>query len=88
MNYYELIVFEDVDKYLAKLFKKSNVNYKIVKDGLKGIKYNPYNSKVLTGKFQGYRRVRRGNYRIIFRIDESKKEVSVVKIDKRSKIYK
>jgi mRNA interferase RelE/StbE len=43
---------------------------------------------LLTGPFVGLRSARRGNYRIVYRIDEQKRQVEIVHIDRRSDVYR
>lgn len=43
--------------------------------------------KPLGHPFVGYRAIRRGEYRIIFAVDESDRRVDVVRIDHRRDIY-
>lgn len=47
----------------------------------------PGNSKILKHDWRGYRRVRSGNYRVIYTIDEGVLIVVVVKIGDRRDIY-
>ncbi|MDR3291185.1 MAG: type II toxin-antitoxin system RelE/ParE family toxin [Methanobrevibacter sp.] len=71
MDEYKLIISKNLDKYLLKLSKKDQNYHDIIKEAKDEIKHNPYNSKNLTCKLQDYRRVRKGDYRIIFRIDKT-----------------
>ncbi len=43
--------------------------------------------KPLRHEYKGYRRLRIGKYRIIYKVDEAKKEVFVIAIDHRKDIY-
>lgn len=45
-------------------------------------------SKPLTNELDGYRSARRGDYRILIRIDESAHVVLVVRVDHRADIYR
>lgn len=45
-------------------------------------------SKPLRGDLQGYSSARRGDYRILIRIDEDKQTVLVVRVDHRSHAYR
>ena len=59
-------------------------------DGIDELRESPYNSKQLKGLFKGTRRIKIGNYRIIFIINEcdKPKNVRVIKIGHRKNIYK
>jgi mRNA interferase RelE/StbE len=45
-------------------------------------------SKPLRGELDGYRSARRGDYRVVFRIDEDNRTVIVVSIRHRAHIYR
>jgi mRNA interferase RelE/StbE len=45
------------------------------------------NVKALTGELSGYLRYRVGDYRVLYRIDEKNRIVSVEKIAHRSEVY-
>lgn len=45
-------------------------------------------SKPLHNEFAGYRSARRGDYRVLIRIDEAAGAVLVVRIDHRSHVYR
>lgn len=45
-------------------------------------------SKALRGDLENYRSARRGDYRILIRIDEEKKCVLVVRVDHRAHAYR
>ncbi|KZX12221.1 type II toxin-antitoxin system RelE family toxin [Methanobrevibacter filiformis] len=59
-------------------------------EGVHEIKEDPYNSKLLKHSFKGYRRKRKGDYRIIFDIlfSMDPKRILILQIGKRSNIYK
>lgn len=46
------------------------------------------NSKKIKGKYRNLFRIRVGDFRILYSIDHDSKEILIVKIDKRSKIYR
>ncbi len=60
-----------------------------IKDALENLKENPfsYPYKKIKGKTSMYR-IRVGKYRVLYKVDEKKGIVTVLKIDKRSKVYK
>lgn len=45
-------------------------------------------SKPLTGELSAYRSARRGDYRVLIRIDEAENTVFVVRIDHRADVYR
>ena len=51
---------------------------------------NPFDSKPLQGKHKGARRVREGNFRIIFRLNKNSNppEIRIYEIGQRKNIYK
>lgn len=87
---YKLIIGNQVDKYLMKLAKKNKKDFKMLLNSIKELLNDPYDSISLKGKFENERRLRSGDYRIIFRINMKTDpyEVHIVKIGKRSNIYK
>lgn len=48
----------------------------------------PKDSKKIKGRYRNLFRVRAGNLRILYFIDYNAQEIIVVKIDKRSKVYR
>ena len=48
---------------------------------------DPYGFEILEGKFKGYRKSRKGDYRIVFEIDEKNKKIIIFNIGKRDTIY-
>ena len=48
---------------------------------------NPYKYNQLKGKYAGLRKLRVGDYRVLFYINENKKEVTVVELLKREVGY-
>lgn len=60
-----------------------------IRDALTDFKENPFSHpyRKIRGKNNVYR-IRVGKYRILYRIDEDRKIITVLKIDKRSRIYK
>jgi mRNA-degrading endonuclease RelE of RelBE toxin-antitoxin system len=45
-------------------------------------------SKPLTNRLGGYRSARRGDYRVLIRVDETGRVVLVVRIDHRANVYR
>ena len=60
-----------------------------IRDALRILMENPfsYPYKKIRGKTNVYR-IRVGKYRVLYKVDEKKRIVTVLKIDKRSTVYK
>ncbi len=68
------------DKVLAKKLNKCFTN----------LSENPYlnnNIKRLSGNLQGYLRYRMGDYRVVYKVDETQKTVFIRIIEHRSQVY-
>ncbi|MGL6297780.1 MAG: type II toxin-antitoxin system RelE family toxin [Methanobacteriaceae archaeon] len=87
---YEITIDSQPHKYLLKLSKKNKKNLKILLNAIKELSENPYNLIQLQGRSGKDRRIRKGDYRIIFSVNTNKvpPKIYITKIDKRSKIYK
>lgn len=83
---YSLFIEKQVLKYLSKLNKK--ISKRII-EKIKLLKENPvpHDSKRLINVKDKVFRIRIGNYRVLYRIDENGKIIIIFLIDKRSKIY-
>jgi mRNA interferase RelE/StbE len=60
-----------------------------IKDALRNLMENPfsYPHKKIKGKTNMYR-IRVGKYRVLYKVDEKKEILTVLKIDKRSRVYR
>ncbi|KZX10610.1 type II toxin-antitoxin system RelE family toxin [Methanobrevibacter filiformis] len=85
---YKLTIKPSVKKYLLKLSKKNKKDVNIILKGIEDLINNPYNSDFLKDSQDKERKIRKGNYRILFLIFEDEKQVEILKIGKRSNIYK
>ena len=83
---YEIIISPEAFKHLKKIYRKDKTNYKRIKEGINEIKEDPYRSNVMKHYLKGTRKIRKGNYRIIFIIKTC--EIEILKIGKRTTIYK
>lgn len=83
---YKLNIKRQSDKYLMKLSKNNKKEFKILLECIKNLPENPYDSKPLHNNLKGLRRLRKGEYRIIFRIDES--IITILNVGKRANLYK
>jgi len=73
--------YKDADATVARRINK----------GVEILKVSPWthrNIKRLSGPLSGYLRLRIGEYRIVYGVEESRKEVLVVLIAKREDIYR
>ncbi|MFQ6055562.1 MAG: type II toxin-antitoxin system RelE/ParE family toxin [Methanosarcinales archaeon] len=52
------------------------------------LKKDPYKCKPLKGSMKGNYRLRVGDYRVIYYIDETKKWICLKSVDHRKKVYK
>lgn len=85
---YNIIIKPSVKKYLLKLSKKNKKDTDTILNSIEELIINPYNSNFLKDSSDKERKIRKGKYRIIFLIFEDKKEVEILKIGKRSNVYK
>ena len=73
--------YENSDKILVKRINKA----------MDTLKTNPWKHgsiKRLSGPLSGYMRLRMGDYRVVYSVEESRKEVMVVVIAKREEVYR
>lgn len=89
MEYQVKFLKSVLDKDIPKL-KKSGINLEALHRNLVKLRANPYiTSKAKTGDLLGYRGMDfNKGYRLVFKIDENKKEVIVVSIDSHDVAYK
>ena len=87
---YKIIIEKNPDHFLKKLNKQNQKELKKLLKLIHSIPSNPYNSKSLLGKFQGLRRVKKGDYRIVFMINNKvvPHEIRILDIGKRKNVYK
>jgi mRNA interferase RelE/StbE len=85
MNY-KIEYLEEVFDQLAKIPK--NMRQTIVRAINERLSTDPYRFKPLVCNLKGFFRMRVGDYRVIYRIEEEKVTVLVVKIDIRGNVYK
>ena len=85
---YKLVILSRPDKFLKKLSKKDKQTFNSIWTNIKDIIIDPYSFNHLEGKFKGYRKSRKGSYRIIFKINEKDKKIIIFNIGKRYNIYK
>ena len=82
----KVVLTKKVDKFLRKLHKSNPKTYNTLKKELLKIELNPYNSKYeFVVKYPPYKRSRKNNYRICFKIVGDK--IIISRIGKRDKVY-
>ena len=69
---HEIIISPKAFKDLKKIYKKDKLNYKRIKKGINEIKEDPYKSSIMKHYLKGARKIRKGDYRIIFDISDNK----------------
>ncbi len=80
---YSVLLHPQVIKFLKKI---PETDVERIKSKLAELS-NPYSVKAVKLKGKDAFRVRVGDYRILYTVDDSKKVVVVFKIDKRSRVY-
>ena len=61
---------------------------KLILKKIENLALNPYLGKPLRGRLEGLRSLRVGEYRALYYIDQKEKEVRIITIGPRKKIYK
>jgi addiction module RelE/StbE family toxin len=84
----KVIISPKAFKDLEKLYKKDKFNYEKIKEGIQEISKTPYRSNKMKHYLKGTRKIRKGDYRIIFIIHTHLCEIEILKIGKRNNIYK
>ena len=77
-------------KFLKKIKDIPKKEQKEIKKEIKGLKKEPKkkNTKDLNGKYKGYRRLRVGNYRVIYSIKKEELVILIINVGHRKEIYK
>lgn len=85
---FEVVLSSEAQKFFIAVEK--SIAKKIAKC-LSQLEQNPLhhpNIKFLKGQLSGHYRCRIGNYRIVYAVDETTKQVRVITIGHRNKVYK
>ncbi len=82
---YKIIITHTAEKCLNKLTRK---NYDLVIKAIYSLAENPYQPgiKKLQG-LEGIFRVRAGNYRILYKVDDGELIITVIKVGDRRDVY-
>ena len=78
---------EEFEKEFKKLTKKNKALAEQIAKAIMKLKDNPKAGKPLSYNLKGYRSLRIGKWRIIYDIDENKKQIILRSIGHRGKIY-
>jgi mRNA interferase RelE/StbE len=84
MKEYEIIYYSKAEKDLSKINKKEA---KVIFQKISQLKNDPHPQMSIKLKGYDYNRLRVGNYRVIYQIDEIKNKVTVISIKHRSEVY-
>lgn len=84
MNY-SLSIKQSAFKALAKIDAPQR---KRLIEAIDKLKTNPVAGSVLKGEFSGLRRIRVGDYRIVYEVHEEKLIILVIRIAHRREVYK
>lgn len=82
---YEFVIPKKVGKYINKQDKNTK---ELIFNCLGDIEKDPYNSDLMKSHYKGARKKRKGDYRIIFIINTDTYEIQIIKIGKRTSIYR
>ena len=82
---YSLKIKQSAYKELQRLDKKERIRIVSAIDKLTD---NPHIGKILKGEFSGLRRIRSGNYRVVYEINEGEVLVLILRIAHRKQIYR
>ena len=82
---YSLKIKQSAFKELQKLDKKERIR---VVSAIDQLTENPHIGKALKGELTGLRRIRSGNYRVIYEINEGEVLILVLRIAHRKQVYR
>ncbi len=82
---YSVSIKQSAAKALAKIAHEDRLR---IIDAIDELKSNPSAGGVLKGEFSGLRRIRVGNYRVVYEVQDSKLVVLVIRIGHRREVYR
>ena len=82
---YEVVLSQKSLKFLGNLSPKDRAR---IKESLLKLRGNPWSMQYKKLKGHPFYRIRVGDYRVIYSVDESAKVVYVVRIGRRENVYK
>ena len=77
----------DLEKVMKKLARKWPHLRERLREALQILKENPYKGEPLIGKYKGFWKLRIGDWRIIYAINEREKEVYILSLCHRRSCY-
>jgi mRNA interferase RelE/StbE len=82
---YTILLNKKIKKFIENIEERDRLKLR-----LQMLSENPISedSKRIKGKYRNLFRVRVGDFRMLYHIDHNSKEILVVKIDKRSRVYR
>ena len=82
---YSLKIKQSALKELQKINKQERIH---IIAAIEQLAENPHIGKLLKGEFSGLRRIRSGNYRVIYEINEGEVLILVLRIAHRKQVYR
>lgn len=82
---YQISIKESALKALLKI--ESQYRLRLI-DAIEKLKTNPNAGSVLKGEFSGLRRIRIGDYRIVYEVQNEQLVILVIRIAHRREVYK
>ena len=87
MGAYRLLIKPSAGKELARLGSKADRQRIVQRIAALALDPRPHGSEKLAGYDDRYR-IRQGNYRVVYLIDDRRQEVTIFKIGDRKDVYK
>jgi len=84
MKEYDVIYYKKAEKELAEINKKEA---RTIYDKISQLKFDPHPQMAIKLKGHEYHRLRIGNYRAIYQIDERGCKIIIITIKHRSEVY-
>lgn len=81
---YKLVITSEAQKEIKRL---SKIYARSVKEALLDLKEDPSIGKPLRREFSGFLSYRLGVYRIIYKMSEQSKNITIITVGHRSKVY-
>ena len=81
---YEIIFEYPAERFIKSLDKDKQIK---VRDFIKKLSENPFKGKRLVGRLEGLRSLRFDNFRVVYKVEEMKLIVLVLRIGYRGEIY-
>jgi mRNA interferase RelE/StbE len=85
---YELLLTNQARKELGKIKKGNPAVAALIAARLESLKFNPNEGAFLHGDLKGRKKVRVGDYRIVYRVEKNKLVVLIFRIAHRKEAYR